>query len=243
VIVFVHGVPETEALWDKVRAAIGRESVALSLPGFGCTRPLGFGATKDDYVDWLLGELDRWDGHVDVVGHDWGAPLAFRVATKFGDRLRSWVIDVGNVLHPDYEWLAFAQVWQTPGEGEAFFAAQSAVPAADRGAAFVGLGVSPDDALAMASKSDETMGACILDLYRSATPNPYADWKDAWGPTAAPGLVLHPSEDPFSHEEMAADVARQLGARFETLDGMSHWWMLQGPEKAAAVLTRFWDSL
>jgi pimeloyl-ACP methyl ester carboxylesterase len=46
-IVFVHGVPETAALWDKVRAAIGRDSVALSMPGFGTPRPVGFGATTD----------------------------------------------------------------------------------------------------------------------------------------------------------------------------------------------------
>ncbi len=54
-IVFVHGVPETAAIWNKVRRALDRESVAIELPGFGCPRPEGFGATKDDYVDWLLG--------------------------------------------------------------------------------------------------------------------------------------------------------------------------------------------
>ena len=31
-IVFVHGVPETAALWDKLRAELTAESVALSLP-------------------------------------------------------------------------------------------------------------------------------------------------------------------------------------------------------------------
>lgn len=49
VIVFVHGVPETAAIWTGVRAALDEESVALSLPGFGCPRPDGFAATKDDY--------------------------------------------------------------------------------------------------------------------------------------------------------------------------------------------------
>jgi pimeloyl-ACP methyl ester carboxylesterase len=59
VIVFVHGVPETAAIWDKVRGAIDQDSVALALPGFGSPRPDGFDASKDAYVDWLLGELDR----------------------------------------------------------------------------------------------------------------------------------------------------------------------------------------
>lgn len=47
-IVFVHGAPETAAIWDKTRAAISAPSTALSLSGFGVPRPDGFGATKDD---------------------------------------------------------------------------------------------------------------------------------------------------------------------------------------------------
>ena len=109
-IVFVHGVPETADLWDKVRAGLDAESVALSLPGFGCSRPAGFGATKDDYVGWLVAELDRISGPVDLVGHDWGAGLTYRVATAYGDRLRSWAADVANVMHPDYTWHDFARI-------------------------------------------------------------------------------------------------------------------------------------
>ena len=71
-IVFVHGVPETAALWDKVRAQFDDETVALSLPGFGCARPDGFSATKDAYAQWLVGELEQFDEPVDLVGHDWG---------------------------------------------------------------------------------------------------------------------------------------------------------------------------
>ena len=83
-IVFLHGVPETAALWDKVRAEFEEETVALSLPGFGCARPSGFGATKDDYVDWLVAELETFDEPVDLVGHDWGALLTYRIATTRG---------------------------------------------------------------------------------------------------------------------------------------------------------------
>ena len=57
-IVFLHGVPETSALWDKVRAEFDEETVALQLPGFGCARPDGFGATKEEYAAWLVSELE-----------------------------------------------------------------------------------------------------------------------------------------------------------------------------------------
>jgi pimeloyl-ACP methyl ester carboxylesterase len=243
VIVFVHGVPETALLWTKVRAAIGRESVALALPGFGCMRPGGFAATKDDYVDWVRAELDRIDEPVDLVGHDWGAALTHRIATKYGDGLRSWAHDVANIFHPDYVWHDFAQLWQTPGEGEAFFEAQNQATPEERAPIFESLGVPHADAVALAGESDETMASCILDLYRSATPNPHADWSDSWQPASAPGLVLHFTEDPFDNRQLAEETARVTGARFEVFEGLGHWWPLQGPETVADALVRFWDSL
>jgi pimeloyl-ACP methyl ester carboxylesterase len=242
-IVFLHGVPETAAIWKKVRAAIApRESVALSLPGFGCERPAGFSATKDAYVDWALGEIDRIGEPVDLVGHDWGAGITYGIATRHGDRVRSWAADVGHIAHPDYVWHDFAKTWQTPGDGEAFFAAQASSTPAERAPLYQALGVPAQDALEMAEASDETMGQCILDLYRSAVPNPHADW-GPWSPTTAPGLILHPTDDPFDDRAKAEEVATMLGARFDTIEGASHFWPYSAPDGAAAALTRFWDSL
>ncbi len=241
-IVFVHGVPETAAIWSKVRKAVDRESVALSLPGFGCPRPEGFEASKDDYIRWLLGELDQIEGPIDLVGHDWGAGLTYRIATAHGERLHSWAADIGNIAHPDYEWHDFAKLWQTPGEGEAFVESQNAQPPEERASLFESMGVPPADALQMASASDATMGSCILALYRSATPNPHHHW-GPWTPTSAPGLILHPTDDVFGDEKLAAEVAEALGARFERIDGAGHFWPYQAPDEAASVLESFWASL
>ena len=42
--VFVHGVPETPAVWQGLLAALDRpDTVALSLLGFDSARPAGFG--------------------------------------------------------------------------------------------------------------------------------------------------------------------------------------------------------
>jgi pimeloyl-ACP methyl ester carboxylesterase len=242
VIVFVHGVPETAAIWDKVRAGLGRDSVALALPGFGSARPEGFAATKEAYVDWLLGELDRIEGPIDLVGHDWGAILTYRVATAHGDRLRSWAADCANLIHPGYEWHPFAKLWQTPGEGEAFIEAQDVQPVADRAAGLEGLGIPADDAAVMAAAGDLTMGRCILDLYRSATPNPHHHW----GPltaTSAPGLVVQATEDPFSDAPLAREVVDVLGARLVALDGAGHFWPCQAPAAALTALESFWADL
>jgi pimeloyl-ACP methyl ester carboxylesterase len=242
-IVFVHGVPETDRLWDAIRAEIDRPSVAVALPGFGSARPDGFGSSKDEYAEWLLGELAAIGEPIDLVGHDWGAGLTYRIA---GDPsatwLRSWAADVANIMHPHYVWHDFAAIWQTEGDGEAFFEAQLAQPVDERAATFELFGVPAEGARALASWLDEEMAASILALYRSATPNPYSSWGDRLVRTSVPGLVLHPTDDPFGDESMAADVAQMLGARMEPLPGLGHWWQLQDPGRAAAVLTAFWDA-
>jgi pimeloyl-ACP methyl ester carboxylesterase len=242
VIVFVHGVPETDAIWRKVRAFVDGESVAAALPGFGSARPDGFPATKDAYVDWLVGELDRIDEPIDLVGHDWGAILTFRIATLYGERLRSWVADVGNCAHPTYVWHEFAQLWQTPGDGEAFVEAQAATPIDQRAQGLAALGVPAEDAVELATGWDETMGYCILDLYRSAKPNVHADW-GPWQPTSAPGLIVHTVDDPFSNDALARETANLLGADVAVLDGPGHFWPYQAPERGAELLRRFWSRI
>jgi pimeloyl-ACP methyl ester carboxylesterase len=242
-IVFLHGVPETSALWDKVRAEFDEETVALSLPGFGCARPEGFGATKDDYAAWLVDELEKFDAPVDLVGHDWGALLTYRIATTRGDLLRSWTADIANGVHPDVKWHRYARVWQTPGDGEAYFKAIHETPIETMAEAYEGFHLGHDDALTLARWSDDTMGTCILDLYRSATPNVFATWGAQFGPTSAPGLILFAEEDSFGNESMSNDVATTFGAREVTLSGVGHWWALEAPREAAAVIKEFIRSI
>jgi pimeloyl-ACP methyl ester carboxylesterase len=242
-IVFVHGVPETAALWDSVRVHMDAESVALSLPGVGGPRPDGFGAAKDEYAERLVSELDRTEGPIDPVGHDWGAVLTYGVATTHGAGLRSWAADLANGMHPDYTWHDFAQIWQGPGAGEQFFHDQLASPPAGQSGVYEAFGVPAAEATAMAGRADEIMVSCILDLYRSAVPNVHASWGGDLAPTSSPGLVLYAIDDPFGDEAMSADVARMLRAEQATLDGVGHWWALQAPEMAAAVLSDFHGSL
>ena len=122
--VLVHGVPETPALWDPLRAHLRRDDVvALQLPGFGCQRPPGFGATKEEYVSWLVAELERLvaDGPIDLVGHDWGGGFVVRLVSTRADLVRSWATDAAGLGDPLFEWHELAKVWQTPGAGEAFW--------------------------------------------------------------------------------------------------------------------------
>jgi pimeloyl-ACP methyl ester carboxylesterase len=242
--VLVHGVPETPAIWDPVRSHLGRDDVvALQLPGFGCARPDGFGATKEEYVTWLEGELDglQAQGPIDLVGHDWGGGFVVRLVSTRPDLVRSWVSDAAGLGDPDFEWHEFAKIWQTPGAGEEFFDQQLAQSAEERASVFELFGVPHDRALMLAGAVDRTMADCILDLYRSAV-DLGKEWSPDFRDVSEPGLVLVPSEDQFLSDSGARLGARQAGAAVADLPGLGHWWMLQDPEKGAAVLAEFWSS-
>jgi pimeloyl-ACP methyl ester carboxylesterase len=241
-VVFVHGVPETAAVWDGVRAAIERESLALSLPGFDSPRPDGFAATKEDYASWLREQLDQIDELIDIVGHDVGAWFVLRLATDQPDRIRSWVADPVMSFHPDYVWHKYAQQWQAPGTGDAFMEAFNALPVEEQAAILIADGVPERFAEEMCRRVDVTMEQCILDLYRSATEL-HRDWGTNLQPTVAPGLVLLASKDVFANTSQQKDVAGAVGARTEALDGLGHWWMLEDPRRGASTLERFWATI
>src|SRR6476620_12790490 len=118
--VFVHGNPESAAVWSPLLAELDRvDAVTLSPPGFGVPVPEGFGATANEYLAWLVAELEAIGEPVDLVGHDWGANHAFRVACARPDLLRSWCTDTAGTFAADYVWHEATQAWRTRGEGEA----------------------------------------------------------------------------------------------------------------------------
>jgi pimeloyl-ACP methyl ester carboxylesterase len=241
----MHGVPETPEVWKYLKSELSRTDVVTPrAPGFGCAKPAGFGATKEEYVDWLVAELERVadNGPIDLVGHDWGGGFVVRVVSTRPDLVRSWVTDAAAIGDVNFEWHDFAKIWQTPGEGEKFFDEQNAATAEERGTVLAMFGIPQDRAVELASHSDEVMAESILALYRSAL-----DVGKEWGPDfrdiPKPGLVLIPPDDPFLSAEGARAGASRAGAAVAELDGVGHWWMLQDPAQGARVLETFWASL
>lgn len=241
--VFVHGNPETPAVWQPLLAELGRaDVVALHLPGFGIPAPPGFDPTKEGYTAWVAQQLEALGEPVDLVGHDWGGGFVLRLACTRPDLIRTWVSDVAGLLHPDYVWHDYARIWQTAGAGEEFFANQLATPRADRIAGLQSIGITPAAAASFADAAGEEMARCVLALYRSAAQPAMRVWgQDAARAAARPGLVISAELDPFTGgSPLSESMAAVLGASFVRLPDVGHWWMLQDPVRGAATLRRFW---
>lgn len=243
--VFVHGNPETPALWDPLAGSLQRDVVRLAPPGFGAPLPAGFGATMTEYHDWLVGELERIGDPVDLVGHDWGGVHVLTVAMARPDLLRSWVSDAVGAFDEDYVWHDLAQVWQQPGVGEESIARMLGGSSADKTARLVSFGFPPDVAERVAAGQDDDMGRAVLALYRSAAqPAMVEAGRSLESAAARPGLALLASEDSFvGTDAQRRRAAARAGARVDVLDGLGHWWMVEDPQRAAAALEGFWAEL
>lgn len=245
-VVLVHGNPETAAIWERLRHELGRDDVVtLSPPGFGAPVPAGFAATSDAYRDWLVGELEAMDSPVDLVGHDWGGGHVQRVAAARPDLIRSWCSDIMGTYDPEYVWHDLAQVWQTEGDGEAFVESMRAAPVEDRVRGYVDLGMTPEAAASCVAAFDADMGRCILSLYRSAAQPAMAEWgRELERAERRPALAIVATEDPYvGGERLARRTAERIGAEIVLLEGLGHWWMMQDPAAAAAVLNQFHGSV
>jgi pimeloyl-ACP methyl ester carboxylesterase len=244
--VFVHGNPETSAVWRRLVEAVGArgptECVPLSPPGFGAPVPDGFGATQPEYRDWLVAEIEALNGPVDIVGHDWGTGHVLGVLAHRPDLIRSWAIDCVGIVHPDYVWHDAAQIWQTPDAGEEMVAAMLGGDPGERTDRLAALGLDVDIAADVVTGHDDVMGDCVLKLYRSAVQPAMAELgQRLCNGERRPGLVINATEDPYAgDQEMLAEMVTALGADTEVLDGLGHWWMCAGADQMAGALVAHW---
>ena len=237
--VFVHGNPETAAIWGPLFDALGRDDViALSPPGFGAPVPGGFGATADDYGHWLADELVAIGEPVDLVGHDWGGGHVVRIAMDHPDLIRSWTTDIMGAFDEDYVWHDMAQMWQTPEVGEQIMEAMNGEMFVDALAPMVG----HDVAVEMESHITDEMKSCILALYRSAV-NVGEEWADPIDTITTPGLVLWGADDPYVTPEFGERLAERTGARLVMFDDSGHWWPVTKPVEVAQQLTTLWSGV
>lgn len=103
-LVALHGFPESAASWGKITpllTAAGYRVIAPNQRGYSAgARPEGVDAYKIEHlvadVVGLLDALGLPDAH--LVGHDWGSAVAWQVAGRHPNRIRS--LTAISVPHP-----------------------------------------------------------------------------------------------------------------------------------------------
>ncbi len=237
--ILIHGVPDTFRVWDAVIHQLTRKDVvALALPGFDAAAPDGFKATKEEYVAWIIQQLEREPEPVDLVGHDWGCLLTARGASLRPDLVRTWA-GGGGPVNKDYVWHPLAKIFQTPGAGEKFLAELDPQQFSHQ---LERLGVPSSYAAEAVQHMDNTMKQCILKLYRSAV-NVGAEWQPDLKNVSCRGLVLWGNRDDACPVDFSDRLARDLGAsRVLKLD-TGHWFELEEPAIVAKALDEHWAAV
>ena len=244
---FLHGVPDSPAIWRPLLAALdlGDTPVAVpALPGFTAPLPAGFPATKEAYADWAIEQAEALfaaHGPIDIVGHDWGALIAQRVAMLRPDLLRSWAIS-NAVIDPDYRGHRVARIWNTPILGEIFMALSKPAKLAEGLAA---QGMPADIAREEAEQwRNKDKRRAILKLYRSAKGLSFEhDWARDIGKLPAQGALIWGADDPYVQLSVAQRFSANTGIPLTVIDGAGHWAIAERPADVAVALHRFWSSL
>jgi len=230
-VLYVHGVPNSSAMWQPFLARTG--GVALDLPGFGDsvkagTFPYsiaGYDGFIERFLDWLA--LER----VSLVMHDWGA-AALSLAQRQPERIERVVLIDALPLFDGYPWHRTARIWRTPVLGE--LAMGSLTPRLLRVALrHANARPLPEYELAeMYATLDYATQRAILRLFRSVRAGTLAAAGSELGRIEAPGLVIWGALDPYVPARAASQYRDALGGHCELLllDDAGHWPWLDRPD-------------
>ncbi|MGH9165227.1 MAG: alpha/beta fold hydrolase, partial [Acidimicrobiales bacterium] len=103
-VLLLHGFPQTSAAWRPLLSALalaGHRAVAFDQRGYspGARPPAVADYAVDHLVADVVGVADTMGaGGFDVVGHDWGAAVAWGVAAAHPGRVRT--LTAVSVPHP-----------------------------------------------------------------------------------------------------------------------------------------------
>lgn len=248
-VLLLHGFPDDGGVWRyQVPALVagGFRTVVPDLRGRGrSARP----ETVEAYVlpELVADAVGILDGlgieRVHVIGHDWGAVLAWGLAALAPDRVdRLAVLSVGfpGAVRPDRR--ALEQAWY-----RILFLLPDAEDVLCRDDAFLLrtlLAGDPDLERHLSTLEDPAALTAGLNWYRANLPPqalPGTD-KPRLPPVRAETLGLFGADDPYlSESAMTASEAYVAPGRwrYERLGGAGHWLQLEQPQRVNDLLLDF----
>lgn len=246
-VLLLHGFPQTSWSWRHVTpllTAAGYRVLAPDQRGYSPgARPEGRG--QYDMPHLLADVLGVLDGagidRVHVVGHDWGAAVAWQLASRHPDRVRT--LTAVSVPHPleftealrhdpdqrrrSQYMLLFKEVGRAE---ETLLADDAAWLRASLGQA----GPGGDVERYVALMSEPGVLTAALNWYRATARTD----NEGLAPVTVPTLYVWSDGDEAVGRTAAEGAARQVAGpyRFVELPGVSHWIPEQAPAELAALL-------
>jgi pimeloyl-ACP methyl ester carboxylesterase len=246
-VLLLHGFPDSARLWRHqvpALAGAGFQAIVPDLRGYGRSdKP----AQVDAYsIPLLAGDVlailaEQGIGRAHVVGHDWGAALAWALASFAPDSVDHLVaMSVGSPVtflrtleQRQKSW--YMLLFQFPGVAERWLTG-------DDWANFRSWGRHPD--------ADQV----IKDLQANGSLTPGLNWyrantaPEAWAapppqlpPVQAPTMGLWSTGDFALTEVQMTDSAENVAGpwRYERIDGPGHWMQLEAPDRVNELLLDF----
>ena len=228
---YVHGVPNSSAMWTAFLERTG--GIAVDLPGFGNSIKAGtFPYSLAAFDGFLEGFLD-WIGvwRFNLVVHDWGA-AALAFSQRAPARVERLVLINALPLFDGYEWHRAARIWRTPLLGELWMG--SVFPRTLRRALrHANAKPLPQSELEEIYRGmDFATQRSILHLYRSVRSGTLAAAGARLREIDAPALVVWGELDPYIPARAATQYAHALGGavELELLPDAGHWPWLDRPD-------------
>ena len=248
-VVLLHGFPETGWSWRHQLPALaeaGYRAIAPHQRGYSPrARPEGVEHYRSEHlVADVLAMVDWVGGHqFHLVGHDWGAAVAWQLAGRYPQRLRT--LTALSVPHPvaftralsgnggsdQAERSAYMELFQTPGAEDLLLA--------DDAKMLRDLYLASGMPAGGADRYLETLtqpGAltAALSWYRAAD----ASILKGLGPVTTPTLFVWSTEDGAIAREGAEATAEHVEGpyRFEVFEGVSHWIAEEAPDRLNEAL-------
>jgi pimeloyl-ACP methyl ester carboxylesterase len=245
-VLLLHGFPQTSLAWRQQLEALGDagyRAVAPDQRGYSPgARPVDVGEYRAErLVGDVLGFADALGAPTfHLVGHDWGGAVAWQVAGRHPERLRT--LTSVSTPHPaafrrsieggeQRERSGYMLFFRTP-DAEPFFLDNDAAVLRSLYSA----SALPEDAAAEYIRVLTEPGALTgaLNWYRAAD----IGLVDGLGPITTPTLYVWSTNDPALGRDAAEATAGHVDGpyRFEVLDGVSHWIPEEAPDALNALL-------
>jgi pimeloyl-ACP methyl ester carboxylesterase len=249
-VVLLHGFPDCGRLWRHqvpALAGAGFRVVVPDLRGYGRSgKPGAVGAYSLSVVARdvmaILADLHIAQAH--VVGHDWGASLAWALACLApGSVDHLAVLSVGHpgtflrtLEQREKSW--YMLLFQFPGIAERWLTENN-------WANFRRWGRHPDTGQVIAELEASGSLTPGLNWYRAnIPPESWAGPPPQLPPVHAPTMGIWSTGDTALTEAQMTDSAENVAGpwRYERLDGPGHWMQLQAPDQLNALLLDFLPS-